>query len=96
MNIEASGIWAKYFPIMEILANLSVVILLGAGGYMVIESTISLGELVACFSLIWYIIGPMWGLGFHINNFTQTKASGEKILDVLHHYMHVKDQARQR
>lgn len=92
MNIESSGIWAKYFPIMEILANLSVVILLGTGGYMVIENTITLGELVACFSLIWYIIGPMWGLGFHINNFTQTKASGEKILEVLHHYMHVKDQ----
>ncbi|MEC0231342.1 ABC transporter ATP-binding protein [Paenibacillus alba] len=92
MNIETSGIWAKYFPIMEILANLSVVTLLGAGGYMVIQSTITLGELVACFSLIWYIIGPMWGLGFHINNFTQTKASGEKILEILHQYMHVKDQ----
>ncbi|OCT14165.1 multidrug ABC transporter ATP-binding protein [Paenibacillus pectinilyticus] len=91
MNIDASSIWAKYFPVMEILANLSVVILLGAGGYMVINGSISLGELVACFSLIWYIIGPMWGLGFQINNFTQTKASGEKILDVLHHYMHVKD-----
>ncbi|SDN84904.1 ATP-binding cassette, subfamily B [Paenibacillus sp. yr247] len=92
MNIETSGIWAKYFPIMEILANLSVVTLLGVGGYMVIENTITLGELVACFSLIWYIIGPMWGLGFHINNFTQTKASGEKILEILHQYMHVKDQ----
>ncbi|KRF10737.1 ABC transporter ATP-binding protein [Paenibacillus sp. Soil787] len=92
MNIETSGIWAKYFPIMEILANLSVVTLLGVGGYMVIENTITLGELVACFSLIWYIIGPMWGLGFHINNFTQTKASGEKILEILNHYMHVKDQ----
>nr|WP_276562784.1 ABC transporter ATP-binding protein [Paenibacillus anseongense] len=93
MNIESSGIWAKYFPIMEILANLSVVMLLGVGGYMVIQDTISLGELVACFSLIWYIIGPMWGLGFHINNFTNTKASGEKILDILHQYLHVKDQA---
>jgi ATP-binding cassette subfamily B protein len=92
MNIETSGIWAKYFPIMEILANLSVVTLLGVGGYMVIDNTITLGELVACFSLIWYIIGPMWGLGFHINNFTQTKASGEKILEILNHYMHVKDQ----
>lgn len=92
MNIESSGIWAKYFPIMEILANLSVVMLLAVGGYMVIQDTISLGELVACFSLIWYIIGPMWGLGFHINNFTNTKASGEKILDILHQYLHVKDQ----
>nr|WP_205516659.1 ABC transporter ATP-binding protein [Paenibacillus sp. SYP-B3998] len=92
MNMDTANIWAKYFPIMEILANLSVVILLGVGGYMVIENTITLGELVACFSLIWYIIGPMWGLGFQINNFTQTKASGEKILEILHQYMHVKDE----
>ncbi|MGG1515042.1 ABC transporter ATP-binding protein [Paenibacillus oryzisoli] len=91
MNLGSASIWAKYFPVMEILANLSVVILLGVGGYMVIQETISLGELVACFSLIWYIIGPMWGLGFQINNFTNTKASGEKILDILHHYVHVKD-----
>jgi ATP-binding cassette subfamily B multidrug efflux pump len=92
MNIDTAGIWAKYFPVMELLANLSVVILLGAGGYMVIQNSITLGELVAFFSLIWYIIGPMWGLGFHINNFTQSKASGEKILEIIHQYVHVKDQ----
>jgi ATP-binding cassette subfamily B multidrug efflux pump len=92
-NISTASIWAKYFPVMEVLANLSVVILLGAGGYLVIQSKMTLGELVAFFSLIWYIIGPMWGLGFHINNFTQAKASGEKILEILHQYVHVKDGA---
>jgi ATP-binding cassette subfamily B multidrug efflux pump len=92
-NITTSSIWAKYFPVMEVLANLSVVILLGAGGYFVIQGKMTLGELVAFFSLIWYIIGPMWGLGFHINNFTQAKASGEKILEILHQYVHVKDGA---
>jgi ATP-binding cassette subfamily B multidrug efflux pump len=92
-NISTASIWAKYFPVMEVLANLSVVILLGAGGYMVIQGKMTLGELVAFFSLIWYIIGPMWGLGFQINNFTQAKASGEKILEILHQYVHVKDGA---
>jgi ATP-binding cassette subfamily B multidrug efflux pump len=92
-NIETANIWAKYFPVMEVLANLSVVVLLGAGGYMVIQEKITIGELVAFFSLIWYIIGPMWGLGFQINNFTQSKASGEKILEILHQHVHVKDQA---
>ncbi|MFH5184694.1 ABC transporter ATP-binding protein [Paenibacillus sp. TAB 01] len=90
-NVTTSGIWAKYFPLMELFANLSVVLLLGIGGYMVIQQSISLGELVAFFSLIWYIIGPLWGIGFHINNFTQSKAAGERILEVLHQYVHVKD-----
>jgi ATP-binding cassette subfamily B protein len=91
-NVGSSFIWAKYFPLMELFANLSVVILLGMGGYMVIQKSITLGELVAFFSLIWYIIGPMWGIGFHINNYTMAKASGEKILEILHQYVHVKDQ----
>ncbi|WNQ09219.1 ABC transporter ATP-binding protein [Paenibacillus aurantius] len=90
-NITTSYIWAKYFPAMELFANLSVVVLLGTGGYMVIKESMTTGELVAFFSLIWYIIGPMWGIGFHINNFTQSKASGERILEILHQYVHVKN-----
>ncbi|MDQ1909360.1 ABC transporter ATP-binding protein [Paenibacillus sp. GD4] len=90
-NVSTAGIWATYFPVMELFANLSVVILLGVGGYMVIQGSISLGELVAFFSLIWYIIGPLWQIGFHINNFTQSKAAGERLLEILHQYVHVKD-----
>jgi len=90
-SIKTSNIWAKYFPVMELFANLSVVVLLGAGGYLVIEDSMTIGELVAFFSLIWYIIGPMWGIGFHINNYTQSKASGERVLEILHQYVHVKD-----
>ncbi|WP_336786697.1 ABC transporter ATP-binding protein [Paenibacillus sp. MMO-177] len=88
-QIGASSIWAKFFPSMELLANLSVVILLLAGGTMVIRGSLTLGELVAFFSLIWYIIGPMWGIGFHINNYTQSKASGERIMELLNTHVHV-------
>ncbi|MCM3749041.1 ABC transporter ATP-binding protein/permease [Paenibacillus pasadenensis] len=89
-QVGAATIWAKYFPIMELLANLSVVILLIAGGFRVIDGALTLGELVAFFSMIWYIIGPMWGIGFHINNYTQFKASGERVLELLNQYVHIK------
>lgn len=89
-QVGAATIWAKYFPIMELLANLSVVILLIAGGFRVIDEALTLGELVAFFSMIWYIIGPMWGIGFHINNYTQFKASGERVLELLNQYVHIK------
>lgn len=82
-QIHAATLWSRYFPIMEILASVSVVLLLVIGGRMVIQETLTLGQLVAFFSLIWYIIGPMWGLGFHINNYTQSKASGERVLELL-------------
>ncbi|GLX71046.1 ABC transporter ATP-binding protein [Paenibacillus glycanilyticus] len=88
-QIGASSIWAKFFPSMELLANLSVVILLVAGGTLVIRGSLTLGELVAFFSMIWYIIGPMWGIGFHINNYTQSKASGERVMELLNTHIHV-------
>lgn len=91
-QIFAAGLWSKFFPIMEFLACACVAILLGVGGTLVINHGMTLGELVAFFSLIWYIIAPVWGLGFHINNYTQSKASGERVLEVLNQWIDVRDQ----
>lgn len=92
-QIFAAELWSKFFPVMELLASVSIAILLGVGGTLVIKGHMSLGELVAFFSLIWYIIGPVWGLGFHINNYTQSKASGERVLEVLNQRIDVQDKA---
>lgn len=90
-QIHAATLWSRYFPVMELLASVCIVILLGFGGTLVINGSLTLGELVAFFTLIWYIIGPMWGLGFHINNYTQSKASTERILEILYQRVDVKD-----
>ncbi len=91
-NIKASHISSNYFPVMELLANMSVVILLAAGGYLVITEAITVGQLVACYSILWYIIGPMWGLGFFfINAYTQSKTSCERLLELLNMHIHIKD-----
>lgn len=90
-QIRAAKIWGNYFPVMELLASLCIVILLVFGGRLVIHGVLELGELVAFFSLIWYIVAPMWQLGFHINNYTQSKASGERVLELFNQYVHVKN-----
>lgn len=81
--IFTSNIWAKYFPLMEFIGNLSVVFLLLYGGYLVINDEIRPGELVAFYSLVGYIIFPIMNLGFVINMFSQSKASGERLLEIL-------------
>jgi ATP-binding cassette subfamily B multidrug efflux pump len=90
-NLESSRIWSIYFPLMELFANLTIVILLAVGGFMVIDEQLTVGELVKFFSLNWFIIAPLWQVGFHINAYTQSKASGERVLEILDHYVHVKD-----
>jgi ATP-binding cassette, subfamily B, multidrug efflux pump len=78
-----SEIWAKYFPLMEFLGNLSVVLLLGYGGFLVMNESLLPGELVAFYSLVWYIMWPIMNLGFVVNLFSQSKASGERLIEIL-------------
>ncbi|MBM7632574.1 ABC transporter ATP-binding protein [Geomicrobium sediminis] len=81
--LYTSGIWSKYFPVMEFIGNVAVVLLLAYGGYLAIYGTLTPGAFVAFFSLVWYIMGPLMNLGFIINTFSQSKASGERLLEVL-------------
>src|SRR5699024_9689637 len=81
--LSTASIWARFFPLMELIGNISAVLLLAFGGYLVIEGTVRLGELVAFFSLVWYLLGPLMGLGFVINMFSQSKASGERLIEIL-------------
>lgn len=82
-HIKTAKIWATYFPLMEFIGHICIVSLLGYGGWLVIQGQLELGELVAFFSLVWFIIGPIMQLGFIINTFSQSKASGERLLEVL-------------
>jgi len=82
-EIYTAMIWAKYFPFMELIGNVCVVVLLALGGTLVIKGQMRPGELVAFFSLVWYIMGPLMDLGFIINQFSQAKASGERLLQIL-------------
>ncbi|MDX8359915.1 ABC transporter ATP-binding protein [Cytobacillus sp. IB215316] len=81
--LHTANVWAKFFPLMEFIGNLCVVALLAYGGNLVINGELNPGELVAFFSLVWYIIWPIANLGFVINLFSQSKASGERLLEVL-------------
>ncbi|MFF2449597.1 ABC transporter ATP-binding protein [Neobacillus sp. NPDC058068] len=82
-QLHTASVWSKYFPLMELIGNISVVALLAYGGYQVITEALKPGELVAFYSLVWYILWPIMNLGFTINMFSQAKASGERLLEVL-------------
>ncbi|QTH45011.1 ABC transporter ATP-binding protein [Cohnella sp. LGH] len=90
-HLTLADVWAKYFPMMEFIANLSVVTLLLAGGWRVIVGTMTLGELVAITGMLGFIVAPLWTLGFQINGYTQSKASGERLLELLYQPIAVKN-----
>lgn len=90
-NIFNSNIWAKYFPLMEFIGNICIIVLLSYGGYLVINNELNPGELVAFYSLTGYIIMPIMNLGFIINMFSQAKASGERLLEILEEPNEIKE-----
>ncbi|MDC3412762.1 ABC transporter ATP-binding protein [Terrihalobacillus insolitus] len=81
--IHTSNIWSRYFPLMEFIGNVCMVVLIAYGGFLVVDEQLGIGELVAFFSLISYILWPLINLGFVINMFSQAKASGERLLEIL-------------
>ncbi|SFL95724.1 ABC transporter ATP-binding protein [Salibacterium qingdaonense] len=82
-SLYNAGLWAVFFPVMELIGNICVVLLLGFGGYLVMTGQLQIGQLAASFSLMWYIVSPLMNLGFIINTFSQSKAAGERLLEVL-------------
>ncbi|QDP40033.1 ABC transporter ATP-binding protein [Radiobacillus deserti] len=91
VNIKTAKIWSKYFPLMEFIGNVCMVALLAYGGHLVVSGSLQLGELVAFFSLVTYILGPLMNLGFIVNMFSQAKASGERLLEILEAEEDIKD-----
>jgi ATP-binding cassette subfamily B multidrug efflux pump len=90
-NISASRLWATFFPFIEMLSNLAITLLLWYGGIIVLRKELTLGELVAFFSLIWYWIWPLRDIGYQINNMTQAVASGERLMELLDTHREVAD-----
>ncbi|MBT9258755.1 MAG: ABC transporter ATP-binding protein/permease [Clostridiales bacterium] len=82
-NVVATDLLARYIPLMEGIGNLSATLLLWYGGSMVIRGDLSLGSLVAFFSLIGYLIWPLRELGFLLNMVEQAQAAGARLLEVL-------------
>lgn len=90
-NLATGRIWARYFPLIEFLSGAAVTLLLLYGGYLVIEERMTLGVLVAFFSLVWYLIWPIREVGWVVNMYTQSAAAGQRLLEVLHAPVDVDD-----
>ncbi len=71
--------WSAFFPTLDFIASICTPLVLIFGGYMVVNGTMSLGELVAFNSYIWMVNAPMRNLGNLVNMLTNTSTSAEKL-----------------
>lgn len=90
-NKKTAGVWLKFFPFIETLANLLAVILLLVGGSFLIAGQMSMGEYVSFSGLIWAIANPMRQLGNVMNEFQRFSAASAKVMEIYYSEPEIKD-----
>lgn len=82
-NMALVKVIGIFNPLIEFVASLSFVLLLGLGGIFVIYGYISLGEFISFNMYLGSLIWPMMAVGWVINNLQRGFASLERIEKVL-------------
>jgi ATP-binding cassette, subfamily B, multidrug efflux pump len=91
LGMEQNQIIANYFPPIEFLTNISIVLLVAIGGIFVMKNSMSIGTLVAFSGYIWMLVWPMRMLGWLTNLIAQTNASAKKIEKIMDIEPNIKD-----
>lgn len=79
MNMHLVRIWGLFHPLIEFLAALSVLIVVGYGGTLVILGTISLGDFIAFNMYLGMMTWPMMAVGWVINMLQRGQASVSRL-----------------
>lgn len=79
MNMHLVRVWGLFGPLTQFLAALSIIIVVGFGGTLVILGTISLGNFIAFNMYLTMLTWPMMAIGFVINHLQRGKASMERL-----------------
>lgn len=82
-NLKSAKVWERYLPVLDSLAGVLTVVMILVGGIMVINDSLTIGELVIFNSLIWALNNPMRMAGWLMNDVQRFIASAEKVEELL-------------
>ncbi|WP_026486315.1 ABC transporter ATP-binding protein [Caldanaerobius polysaccharolyticus] len=82
-GIDIGFISGRYSPVMWFIGDMSFVMLIWFGGYLVVKGQLSLGSLIQFNGYLWSMIWPLRALPNILNMYEQANASGERIFNLL-------------
>lgn len=82
-NLKSAKVWERYLPVLDSLAGVLTVVMILVGGVMVINDSLTIGELVIFNSLIWALNNPLRMAGWLMNDVQRFIASAEKVEELL-------------
>lgn len=83
LNLELARLWSSYFPFMDFMSTLGMILVLGFGGWQIMKGQLTLGEFVAFNMYLMMLMMPVRMLGFIINTSQEAIASGQRIFEIL-------------
>ncbi|WP_029903364.1 ABC transporter ATP-binding protein [Prevotella sp. 10(H)] len=83
MVIRASNIVVSMFPVMQLIMNVSTIVILWVGGSKVISGDLKVGELISFVNYLVQILMALMLLSMVIMNIARASASSQRILEVL-------------
>ena len=90
-NMDLADVTQRYMPILNGLSNMFTVVMLLAGGILIINDKMTMGELVMFNGLIWAINNPMNMVGWLINDVQRFLAASRKIRILLREETKIKN-----
>ncbi len=93
-SMDGARVRATYWPPLELLPTLGLVLVLAYGGHLVIDGRLSLGELVAFNAYVTLLVWPMRMLGWIVAMAQRAVASGQRVAELLDTEVDVDDPAR--
>lgn len=90
-NMKLAKLWAIANPFVQLIVIISMIIVIGYGGIMVIYGNISLGDFVAFTVYLNMLIWPIISLGWIINLIQRGRASLERLNRILSYSAEIQD-----
>jgi ATP-binding cassette subfamily B protein len=82
-RVRLVSTWGFFMPTMTILVMAATALILWFGGRMVVEGTLTLGELAAFNAYLLLLGAPVQQLGFVVNAAGEAVAGGQRIFEIL-------------
>lgn len=96
VNIRANFANAIYHPGVELLTSIGTLIVVGVGGYMSMEGSMSISDIVAFMMYLSLFYSPLTVLARLVEDVLNARASAQRVLEVLDADASVKDSPNAR
>ncbi len=82
-NMRLVRLWGFFFPVINFISGISIMLLFTFGGIAVIDKSITPGDFVALISYLAMLTWPVMGMGFTVNMLQRGAASLTRINEIL-------------